>query len=154
MNQTRIVLHVNLHFRKYFQRTTMYSNSKQQGQRSQRAGQSRVRVPVGAKILFSSSNLSDRLWDPLGPLLNGYRRYFPRVKRLDREADLLHPGLTLKNLCCCIYNPPTILHDVDRITFHFTFRAVKSHRHLGSSFGTPTNGTHFRAHSQDFEKRL
>jgi len=47
--KSRIVWHVNLYFRKYFQRTTMQSNSKQQGQRSQRAGRSGVRIPVGAK---------------------------------------------------------------------------------------------------------
>jgi hypothetical protein len=59
-----------------------------------------VRVLVGSRI-FSSVCRSDRLWDPLNLLSNGYRGLFPRgVKRPGREADHSPPtSAEVKKTC-------------------------------------------------------
>jgi hypothetical protein len=50
-----------------------------------------VRVPVGARIF--TSRHSDRLWDPLHLLPNGYRGALSAgVKRPGREADYSTPA--------------------------------------------------------------
>jgi hypothetical protein len=45
-----------------------------------------VRVSVGSRI-FCSSHRREWLWCPPNLLSNGYRGFFPGVKRLRREAD-------------------------------------------------------------------
>jgi len=60
-----------------------------------------VKFPAKVEIFFSSPPLCpDRLWGPPSLLFDGYRGFFPRVKRPGREAvTQVHPVPTLINVC-------------------------------------------------------
>jgi hypothetical protein len=65
-----------------------------------RAGRSGVRIPVGA-------SRPDRLWGPLSPLFNEYRRPFPRLKRPGSEVCHSSPSSAeIKNECSYTSIPP------------------------------------------------
>jgi hypothetical protein len=52
-----------------------------------RAEQPGVRIPEGARGLPLFPKRPSRLRSPPSFIFNGYRGYFPRVKRLGREVD-------------------------------------------------------------------
>jgi hypothetical protein len=72
------------------------------------------------KICLSSSTRPYRLWGFPG-LINGYRGYFPGVKRPGREFDHSpSSSVEVKNDCICICTAAVYLNGVGRGTFTFT----------------------------------
>jgi hypothetical protein len=60
-------------------------------------GRSRGLYPAGGKRFFYRPKRRDLLWDPRSLLLNGCRRYFPRVKRRRCEVKLWPSSTEFKN---------------------------------------------------------
>jgi hypothetical protein len=66
------------------------------------------RVPVGSRI-FSSRRRPDRLWGPPSLLSNGYRVFFPGLKRPGREDDHSPPtSVEVKNTWIYTSAPPYV----------------------------------------------
>lgn len=67
---------------------------------------------------FLSPNRWDRLWSSPTLLFNGYRDYFPGVRRTRREVDRSPPLVPRSRMTGA---PPTRLHGVDRnsVTCHY-----------------------------------
>jgi hypothetical protein len=67
------------------------------------------------KRLFSSAELTDQLWEPSCLVFDGYKVYFPGVKRPGRETDHSPTSSAeVKNEFNYTSAPPLSLHGVDR----------------------------------------
>ena len=70
-------------------------------------------------ILLALTEGPDRLWGVLSVLSAGYRRFFPMVNRLEREADQSRPSSFELNMSGIHLHSPLHLHGVQRDDFTF-----------------------------------
>jgi len=71
-------------------------------------------------VRISSPKFQDCFWKPPNLLQNGYRVFFPRVKRPGFRVKNSPPvSAELKNKWLYTFTPPICLHDVDRENFTF-----------------------------------